>query len=105
MQIDTFTQALRGLGLDWHINTNGSATIRCERNDCPIMALGRSRGLVGYSDDNGDWQKVANELGLTNADALMIIGAADDNRPAQSAALSKKARHLQLRARFERWAV
>lgn len=62
----------------WKINTVGQ--IRCEKGDCPILAVAKSRQLVPRTSSNQEWEKCAGLLGLTPWDARVILSGAD--RPA-----------------------
>lgn len=72
MNLDEFLAELKALGLKWHFNSG--SYIRCERGDCPLLALYHSKG--GSLDHDNCHYGIAGKA-LRIDEYTDIIGAAD----------------------------
>lgn len=83
MTIDEFFEELAKL--DLHFSAVGHFNmIRCEKGDCPIIALNKKINLNTRRNDNFDWPSAAKELGLPFNEAEEIMRAADSYYPSDN---------------------
>jgi hypothetical protein len=73
MTIDELVDEVKGLGLQWRETSIG--TIRCARGRCPILAVYNQR--FGKTEDNWQFDRAADALGLSPEDASQIVDAVD----------------------------
>lgn len=89
MTLKSFKQAVKRAGLQFR--RDHQELIRCERGDCPILALARHRGLVDSSlPQNAEWRDYGARLRLIEGNAHKIVHAADTSiRDGSSKALQQ----------------
>lgn len=84
MTYNEFFEELKKLNLKWKKVRAGDGIgyiVRCERGDCPITALARSKGFIHKNtiSVNQAFLHYGGKLGLTDNDIMTIVKEADHN--------------------------